>query len=50
MGDYQQQYQRYFDEVEQALQGLFHGQQPYDRLQEAMRPWPAPWSWSTPIP
>ena len=37
MGDYQQQYQRYFDEVEQALQGLFHGQQPYDRLQEAMR-------------
>ena len=37
MGDYQQQYQRYFDEVEQALQGLFCGQQPYDRLQEAMR-------------
>lgn len=28
MGDYQQQYQRYFDEVEQALQGLFCGQQP----------------------
>ena len=37
MGDYQQQYQRYFDGVEQALQGLFCGQQPYDRLQEAMR-------------
>lgn len=37
MGDYQQQYQRYFDEVEQALQGLFCGQQPYDRLQEAIR-------------
>lgn len=37
MGDYQQQYQRYFDEVEQALQGLFCCQQPYDRLQEAMR-------------
>ena len=37
MGDYQQQYQRSFDEVEQALQGLFCGQQPYDRLQEAMR-------------
>ena len=37
MSDYQQQYQRYFDEIERYLQGLFMGGQPYDRLQEAMR-------------
>ena len=37
MSDYQQQYQRYFDEIDRYLQGLFMGGQPYDRLQEAMR-------------
>ena len=37
MSGYQEQYQSYFDEVEGYLQGLFTGQQPYDRLQEAMR-------------
>ena len=37
MSGYQEQYQRYFDDVERYLQGLFTGRQPYDRLQEAMR-------------
>ena len=37
MSEYQQKYQAYFDMVENYLQGLFTGQQPYDRLPEAMR-------------
>ncbi len=37
MSDYQQRYQEYFEEIEHFLGNLFQGEQPYDRLQEAMR-------------